>query len=295
MQWQQIVGFYYVGKLGNLSRAAEVTNRTPSAVSHQVKFLEQQLGCELLQRESTKGLSLTPEGRELFKYAQKALHDHDNLIRKIESIKNAHQLKLTVSAPVDTFMHLLPPYVAKFQHRYRNVELTLLERTVGDIVDGIRAEEIDIGIAIGSAIPPDLTTLEWKQLRYYLVLPAGHKLETTEKISLQQIASCPLILPASTITSWPRTVLIDGLHEKGLSFRIAMEVSNVALSFEYCSMNCGVYFALCSDEMIANMPDNLVRKPLRHLFPDEHIGIFYQESRSFSDADRWFLDILFDR
>ena len=50
MEWQQIIGFYYVAKLGSFTKAAGATFRTQSALSQQIKNLEQELGCRLLER-----------------------------------------------------------------------------------------------------------------------------------------------------------------------------------------------------------------------------------------------------
>ena len=50
MEWQQIIGFYHVTKLGSFTKAAEATFRTQSAISQQIKNLEEELGCQLLER-----------------------------------------------------------------------------------------------------------------------------------------------------------------------------------------------------------------------------------------------------
>ena len=50
MEWQQLLGFYQVARLGSFTRAAAATFRTQSALSQQVKALEEELDCRLLER-----------------------------------------------------------------------------------------------------------------------------------------------------------------------------------------------------------------------------------------------------
>ncbi len=62
MEWQQILGFYHVAKLKSFTRAGEATYRTQSALTQQIKALEDELGCELLER--IRKLSLLPLGKD---------------------------------------------------------------------------------------------------------------------------------------------------------------------------------------------------------------------------------------
>ena len=59
MDWQQLVGFHQVARLGSFTKAAEATFRSQSALSQQVKALEEELGCRLLERIGKRKLRLT--------------------------------------------------------------------------------------------------------------------------------------------------------------------------------------------------------------------------------------------
>ena len=64
MEWQQLLGFYQVAKLGSFTKAAAATFRTQSALSQQVKALEDELGTRLLERLGKRRLKLTVGGRK---------------------------------------------------------------------------------------------------------------------------------------------------------------------------------------------------------------------------------------
>ena len=59
MELQQIIGFYYVAKLGSFTKAASATFRTQSAISQHIRYLEEELGCQLLERIGKRELRLT--------------------------------------------------------------------------------------------------------------------------------------------------------------------------------------------------------------------------------------------
>ena len=63
--WEKAKTFYYIAKLGSFANAARFLNISPSALSRQVIYLEQHLGCPLFSRHSG-GIKLTRKGKELF-------------------------------------------------------------------------------------------------------------------------------------------------------------------------------------------------------------------------------------
>ena len=70
MEWQQIVGFYYVVKLQSFTRAAEATYRTQSALSQQIKNLEEEQECKLVERIGRQKLRLTAAGELFYKFSE---------------------------------------------------------------------------------------------------------------------------------------------------------------------------------------------------------------------------------
>ena len=76
MDFDQLVTFMEVAKLGSFSRAGQKIFRSQSAVSAQIRQLEQEYGDRLLDRAG-KDVTLTPAGRVLFAYAERMLHIRD--------------------------------------------------------------------------------------------------------------------------------------------------------------------------------------------------------------------------
>ncbi|MEJ2071262.1 MAG: LysR family transcriptional regulator, partial [Syntrophobacterales bacterium] len=73
MEWQRLLGFYHLAKLGNFTQAAEATSRKPSVLSQQVKALEKELDCRLLERIGRQEVRLTCAGEKLYAFCQSML------------------------------------------------------------------------------------------------------------------------------------------------------------------------------------------------------------------------------
>ena len=69
MEWQQLLGFYQVAKLGSFTKAAEATFRTQSALSQQVKALEDEFSTRLFDRMG-RNILPTQAGETLYRYAR---------------------------------------------------------------------------------------------------------------------------------------------------------------------------------------------------------------------------------
>ena len=77
-RFQQLRGFYFSAKLGNITKAAEVMHLTQPSISLQIKALEDDLACQLLKRKGPK-IHLTKEGHILLELIQPLVENIDNL------------------------------------------------------------------------------------------------------------------------------------------------------------------------------------------------------------------------
>ena len=79
MEWQQIIGFHHLAKLGSFTRAAAATFRTQSALSQQIKALEEELDCPLVERIGKRKLRLTPAGERFAQFTEAILRRREQL------------------------------------------------------------------------------------------------------------------------------------------------------------------------------------------------------------------------
>ena len=78
MEIQQLKGFFYSARLGSLTKAADKMSITQSAVSQQIKSLEEELGVKLFNRYGPRK-DLTPDGKLFFDLVTPLIQDIDTL------------------------------------------------------------------------------------------------------------------------------------------------------------------------------------------------------------------------
>ena len=145
---EELTVFVQVVESGSFSRAAEQLAMANSAISRIVKRLEEKLGVNLLNR-TTRQLSLTEEGAQYFRRAQRILQEMAAAETEMLAVHEVPQGVLRVDSAMPMVLHLLVPLAAKFNERYPHIRLSLvssegyinlIERKV-DIA--LRAGELD--------------------------------------------------------------------------------------------------------------------------------------------------------
>ena len=291
MEWQQIVGFYHVAKLGSFTKAANTTFRTQSAISQQIKNLEEELGCQLFERIGKRKLRLTSAGNRFFKFSETILERHSFLIEELNEMKGVQKGRLRVAAPFTTLFHLFPLALKHYITQFPNVELTILDRSQQDILGLIKNGDIDFGLVLESIVPKDLTALRWKKVRTVVITPVGHPLAKAKKVTLKQIGKYPLILPPINLKY--RSNLEERFQKLGIDYHIVMESSNVELTSLYVEMGLGISFAT----VVKDLPELKKRKlkflPMDHLFKPDYIVVVMRKDKTLISYKQAFVKILF--
>ncbi len=195
MEWQQLIGFYHVAQLGSFTRAAEATLRTQSALSQQIKALEEEFSCLLLERIGKRRVQLTPAGEKVLAFAQTVLSAYENVQEELAEIKKLPHGRLQIAAPFTTLFHLLPNLLQEYRRQFPHVQLTILDRPQESVLQLVKTGFVDFGIVRESVASGDLHTRRWQQVRTVLMVPPDHPLAGAGRVKLEDIARYPLIVP----------------------------------------------------------------------------------------------------
>ena len=291
MEWQQIIGFYYVAKLGSFTKAAKATFRTQSAISQQIKNLEEELGCQFLERIGKRKLRLTSAGERFFKFSENILERYESLTEELNILKGLQIGHLRMAAPFTTLYHLIPFALKSYINKFPNVELTILDRSQQDILGLIKNGDIDLGLVLESNVQTDLTSLRWKKVRTVLMTPIGHPLVKVKRVTLKQIGKYPLILPPTNLKY--RSNLEERFQKLGIDYHIIMESSNVELSSLYVEMGFGISFATIVKDLPGLKKRKLVFLSMDHLFKPDHIAVVMRKDKTLISYKDAFVNILF--
>ncbi len=291
MEWQQIIGFYYVAKLGSFTKAANATFRTQSAISQQIKNLEEELGCQLLERIGKRKIRLTSAGEKFFRFSETIQERHTSLMEELNEVKRLQKGRLRIAAPFTTLFHLFPLALKHYIKQFPNVELNILDRSQQDILELIKNGDIDFGITVASIVPKDLMVLRWKRVRTVIITPVGHPLAKEKRVTLKQIGKYPLILPPTNLKY--RRGLEERFQKLGINYHIVMESSNVELSSLYVEMGLGISFATVVKDLPELKKRRLEFLPMDHFFKPDHIAVVKRKDKTLISYKDAFVNILF--
>ncbi|MFM0045494.1 LysR substrate-binding domain-containing protein [Paraburkholderia sediminicola] len=191
--------FEAVARLGGVTPAARELHVTHSAVSQQIKVLEESMGIALFVREA-RGLRLTDEGRLYSLEIRSALRDITHATRRAQA--RPHESELVIATVPSFAQHWLVPRLASFRetHPYYRIRL-LTNLQVEDLRQGVS----DIGIRMGQGHWPDVAQQKLFDDEVLVVaaphftLAPGGRLPVTA----EDVIACPLISsPNTPWTEW---------------------------------------------------------------------------------------------
>lgn len=137
--------FSVAHELGSLGQAAEQLGRTPSAVSLQMKRLQNDIGVPLFRKHG-RGLTLTEAGLVVLDYARRILALHDELLDTMQGAKVAGNIRVGCA---QDFASVLPSVLSHFSSLYPRMQVELRIEGNGVLADAIDASQIDLAVIIG--------------------------------------------------------------------------------------------------------------------------------------------------
>ncbi|MGH6760267.1 MAG: LysR family transcriptional regulator [Phyllobacterium sp.] len=136
--------FEAVGRLENLTRAAEELGMTQPAVSYQINRMEDRLGAALFIRKS-RGMQLLPEGKILHDAVRSGIAAIDEAVRHIERKRQSPSLRIVTDYGFATFW--LMPRVAAFRQKHPEIDVRI---TASPMLHSVDTLDTDISIQFGA-------------------------------------------------------------------------------------------------------------------------------------------------
>jgi DNA-binding transcriptional LysR family regulator len=140
----QLKSFVAIAETGTFGQAASMVNRTQSALSLQIKKLEQQLGCNLFDRTSRK-VSLTPQGEIFLGYAKRIIQLQWEAISRLREPDIEGEIRF--GTPEDFATHYLPDVLASFRQHHPRVQLNVKCDLTLNLIEDFHRGEYDVILA----------------------------------------------------------------------------------------------------------------------------------------------------
>jgi LysR family transcriptional regulator for metE and metH len=134
-----------IAETGSVTRAAERLFLTQPALSHQLKELETQLGCQIFTRINRK-LILTPSGKSFLNSAYLIINEIDKLQQEMKRIVTGESGRIRLATESSTCYHWLPRILKQYQEQFPNVEVQLNTNDVNQHLDLLLTGKVDVAI-----------------------------------------------------------------------------------------------------------------------------------------------------
>lgn len=131
--------------LGGYAQAADRLGRTPSAISLQMKRLQEDLGAQLFRKKG-RILALTEAGETAIRYARRILALNDELLDTLSAAALSGLIRLGCS---QDFSGMLPAVLSQFSTLYPRMQIELRIEGNAALVEAIDKDQIDLALAIG--------------------------------------------------------------------------------------------------------------------------------------------------
>ena len=164
-----------VHEQGGLARAADVLNITQSALSHQIKALEEQAGVELFVRRA-KPMRLSPAGMRLLRLAEQVLPLVAATEAEFKGVEAGRIGRLHIAMECHACFDWLLPVLDIFRRAWPDVDVDIRQRLAFGALPALARQEVDLVI---SSDPEDMPGILYQPLFDYaptLVVPANHPL-----------------------------------------------------------------------------------------------------------------------
>jgi LysR family transcriptional activator of glutamate synthase operon len=290
MDLRQLAYFEAVARHRHFSRAADELHVAQSALSHQVRRLEQQLGIDLLHR-TTRSVEVTQAGELVAARARTMLAESRALREEVDELRGLARGRVTIGALLFGGELDIPALLSSFTATYPDVEVGLREGTVQRMVDGLQDGSIDLAFVLEPAPSDEFDRLALSSEELAVVMSPGHQLAAD---------SGPLRVGAladERMIGFERgssvKLLVDAEFERaGIAPRIALEGNDLALVRSLVAEGIGLAilprtFAEFPGPPIALRP---LSPPLRMT-----VALWWRRGRHLSPAARAFVRFARDR
>jgi DNA-binding transcriptional LysR family regulator len=193
MEIHQLRYFVAVAEEGSFSRAAAKVRVAQPSLSQQIQKLEADIGQPLFDR-LPRSVVLTEAGVCFIDYARQILSSIGDARRCVDGLKGQVAGRLAIGAIPTIAPFVLPKLITKFQKKYPEVKLEIVEDVTDGVAQRIEAGELDAAIASTCQQNPTLRLFRLGKEPLLALVPKKHRLATKEQITWSDLNSDRFLL-----------------------------------------------------------------------------------------------------
>ena len=249
----------------NISKAANSLHTSQPGVSKQIQLLEDEVGVQIFQRNGKRLTGLTEPGQQVFDSISEIIREEKNIKRVSEEYERKDTGNFTIATTHTQARYKLPIVVEEFVKKYPKINLNIHQGNPSQVTEQIVNGDADVGIATESIGLHDkifcIPCYSWNRI---IVMPKSHPLNAEKIITLEHLATYPLITYDYAFTG--STIVSKVFKESNLKPNIMLTAIDADVIKTYVNLNLGI--GLIAEMAFDSSKDiDLISRDVSHLFP----------------------------
>jgi len=216
--------FCDLAETGSFSKAAVLNSITQSAVSQQIRALENKFQVTLVER-GRRNFALTAEGTAFLEASREILEVYNNLDHRLHELRDVIAGELRIAAIYSIGLHELPPHLKSFREKFPDVELHVEYRRSQQVYSQVLAGDVDIGLV---AFPTKRNGLQieiFSEDKLVLICHPNHALAGRKRIKIEELNGEKFIAFEPDLPT--RKVIDRHFRDHSVQIEHAMEFDNI--------------------------------------------------------------------
>lgn len=282
--------FYTVATIGNITKAAQELAISQPAISKSIKHLEEQLGGSLFVR-TKRGVVLTEEGREFYRYIKQAMEFINNAENKFSDLINLDVGTIRIGISTTLTKQFLIPYLEIFHKLYPKINIQIFTNHSAELFPKLRQGLLDLIILnLPYSGGCDIEIKEVKTIHGCFVVGDAYKYLCEKEMHISELNDYPLVLQTKGANT--RTFLDENTAKYGVSLQPVMNLTSYTLVVEFAKIGFGIGYV--TEEYIKDelKTSQLYKLNILPEFPERKIGLAYSNKNVPSFCARKLINII---
>jgi DNA-binding transcriptional LysR family regulator len=288
MDIRELRTFIAAAETGSFTRAGGRLQISQSAVSQQIRLLEESVGAPLFTRRARE-VSLTQAGSVLLPYARQIVAKLDEARAVVSDYETLGRGRVVIGAGGAVCHHLLPQLLKEFSERFAKVEIQVMSgfsnETMQRTVDG----SVDLGIVVLPLQHAGVVTTELGRDELVAIAPPRHRWAELTRVRARDFVDEPLVVYERNSHTF--RIIERFLLEEGIFPRFAMEISDLEAVKRMVEGGLGV--AVMATWMIREEIErrSLVARPVGARGLHRSWGMLHRANEALTASQKGFLSI----
>lgn len=190
---RRLLAFWLIAKTGSIATAAGAMHLTPSAMSHSLKSLEEELGCALFERRGHRAL-LTGAGERMLPRAMRILEEMALVRQELLLLNQWGRGSLRLGASAAACQHVLPDVLLEFRECFPDCELDVASVDSNVAVEMVQSGALDVAISVTNGKPAEVAMQPLFEDELLVVVSPRHPWAKLKRVGAKELHGQKLIV-----------------------------------------------------------------------------------------------------